>query len=173
MDDGQVTEVASAPLHGARIELRPITPEAAAELEYGGEGDGGFRWAEGGPYSGTRDAAGMLLRSYEVGLYREDWGTWAIVRLSDGLALGGIGFHAAPGPDRWVEIGYDLAWSARGRGYATEAARLLSAYALASDEVELVLAHTEPWNTASQAVLVRAGFVREGESAGLFRFARR
>ncbi|MFC1417638.1 GNAT family N-acetyltransferase [Streptacidiphilus cavernicola] len=152
-----------------RIELRVITPAAAAELAPG-TGDGGFSWAPGGPYEGTRDACGMIVKAVEGGVYDPGWGAFAIVRLADGAAVGGAGFHGPP-DEGSVEIGYDLAESARGQGFATEAVRLLTGYALAAPGVSRVLAHTEPANTASQAVLLRAGFVRDGDSEdGLPRF---
>ena len=152
-----------------RIELRVITPASAAELA-GEIGDGGFVWAPGGPYGGTRDACRMIVKAAEGGVYQPGWGAFAIVRLEDGAAIGGVGFHGPPDAGS-VEIGYDLAESARGRGFATEAVRLLTAHALAVPGVTRVLAHTDPANTASQAVLLRAGFVRDGDNEdGLPRF---
>ncbi|MHA6761519.1 GNAT family N-acetyltransferase [Streptacidiphilus sp. PAMC 29251] len=146
-----------------------ITPAAAAELA-GGTGYGGFSWAPGGPYEGTRDACGMIVKAAGAGIYDPAWGAFAIIRLEDGAALGGAGFHGPPSLGS-VEIGYDLAASARGHGFATEAVGLLTAYALADPEVALVLAHTEPGNTASQAVLHRSGFLRDGANEdGLPRF---
>jgi RimJ/RimL family protein N-acetyltransferase len=154
-------------LRSDRIELRPITPAAAADLRAGGTG--GFDWAVGGPYEGTLDACGALLKAQESGVYQEAWGAWAVVRLADGQAIGGCGFHGAP-LGGVVEIGYDLAESARGQGFASEAAGLVTAYALTHDGVRMVVAHTEPGNTASQAVLSRVGFARDGQDGDLYRF---
>ena len=152
-----------------RIELRVISPEAAAELS-AGTGSGGFSWAPGGPYEGTRDACGMIVKAAQAGVYDPAWGAFAIIRLEDGAALGGAGFHGPPDAGT-VEIGYDLAESARGQGFATEAVRQLTARALAAVGVTAVVAHTEPSNAASQAVLLRVGFVRDGHSEeGLPRF---
>ncbi|MFG2679395.1 GNAT family N-acetyltransferase [Streptomyces sp. NPDC048392] len=141
-----------------RLALQGVTPAAATDLAAGG--DGGFAWVGGGPFQGTRDAAGMLLKAYQAGVHRPEWGVFVLVRREDGRAVGGMGFHGPPDEDGRVEIGYDLAEAARGNGYATEALRALSAWALAREEVTSVFATTEPENTASQAVLARAGFVR-------------
>ncbi|WP_399886262.1 GNAT family N-acetyltransferase [Streptomyces sp. BBFR51] len=141
-----------------RLTLQGVTPAAATDLAAGG--DGGFAWVEGGPFQGTRDAAGMLLKAYEAGVHRPEWGVFVLVRGEDGRAVGGIGFHGPPDEDGRVEIGYDLVEAARGNGYATEGLRALSAWALARDEVTSVFATTDPDNTASQAVIVRAGFTR-------------
>ncbi|MFH8976032.1 GNAT family N-acetyltransferase [Streptomyces sp. NPDC017890] len=141
-----------------RLTLQGVTPAAATDLAAGG--DGGFAWVEGGPFQGTRDAAGMLLKAYEAGVHRPEWGVFTLVRREDGRAVGGMGFHGPPDEDGRVEIGYDLAEAARGHGYATEGLRALSAWALAREEVTSVFATTEPANLASQAVIVRAGFTQ-------------
>ncbi|MEY9843276.1 GNAT family N-acetyltransferase [Streptacidiphilus sp. MAP5-3] len=154
-------------LRDDRVELRPITIPAAADLRSGGKG--GFAWVHDGPFGGTLDACGALLKADAAGVYQQAWGAWAVIRRADGLAIGGCGFHGAP-LDGVVEIGYDLAASARGQGFASAAARLVTAYALAHDGVDLVVAHTDPANAASQAVLTRVGFARDGADGDLFRF---
>ncbi len=152
-----------------RLTLQGVTPAAAADLAVGG--DGGFAWVDGGPYQGTKDAAGMLLKAYEAGVHRPQWGMFTLVRTEDGRAVGGMGFHGAPDENGRVEIGYDLVEAARGHGYATEALRALSAWALDREEVTSVFATTDPGNTASQAVITRAGFTRaDEEDAGQFAY---
>jgi RimJ/RimL family protein N-acetyltransferase len=141
-----------------RLTLQGVTPASAAELAAGGDGD--FEWVEDGPFEGTREAAGMTIKAYEAGVHRPEFGLFALVRRDDGRAIGGMGFHGAPDEDGRVEVGYDLAESARGQGYATEALRALSDWALARDDVRSLCATIEPDNAASQRVIARAGFVR-------------
>ncbi|CAM5510867.1 GNAT family N-acetyltransferase OS=Streptomyces alboniger OX=132473 GN=CP975_15710 PE=4 SV=1 [Streptomyces alboniger] len=81
------------------------------------------------------------------------------MRTEDEVAVGGMGFHGPPDDEGRVEVGYDLAEAARGRGHATTALRALSGWALAHPDVGSLLALTEPSNLASQAVLARAGYV--------------
>ncbi|WP_251075686.1 GNAT family N-acetyltransferase [Streptomyces sp. ISL-12] len=145
-------------LPAERLVLEGITPAAANDLALGG--DGGFPWAGGGPVDGTREGAGMVVKAYEGGVHRPEWGMYALVRRTDGLAVGAMGFHGAPDEDGRVEVGYDLVEAARGHGYATEALRALSGWALARPGVSRVFARTEPDNHDSQAVLERAGFTR-------------
>ncbi|WP_449349122.1 GNAT family N-acetyltransferase [Streptomyces shaanxiensis] len=145
-------------LPAERLTLQGVTPAAAAELAAGG--DGGFAWVEDGPFEGTREAAGMTLKAYEAGVHRPEFGLFVLVRREDGRAIGGMGFHGAPDEDGRAEVGYDLAPSARGQGYATEALRVLSDWALARDDVHSLCATIEPDNAASQRVIARAGFVR-------------
>ncbi|MFF3889114.1 GNAT family N-acetyltransferase [Streptomyces sp. NPDC001914] len=144
-----------------RLTLQGVTPAAAADLHAGGTG--GFAWIEGGPFEGTRFAAGMVVSSYEEGAHRAEWGMFVLVRREDGLAVGGIGFHGVPDAEGHAEVGYDLAESARGRGYATEALRALAETALARDDVKLLIAAVEQENAPSQRVVARAGFTRASE----------
>jgi RimJ/RimL family protein N-acetyltransferase len=141
-----------------RFTLTGVRPAAARDLRLGG--DGGLEWIEGGPYEGTRDAAGLMVKAYEGGVHRPEFGLFALVRHEDGRGIGGIGFHGAPDEEGCVEIGYDLVEGARGRGYATEAARTLTEWALARDDVDTVIAFVESANLPSQGVVTRAGFVR-------------
>jgi RimJ/RimL family protein N-acetyltransferase len=131
-----------------RVSLRALTEAEVRDLAAGG--DGGLDWLGGSPHEGTREAARGFAGD-------PDWGIFAIVRLADGLAIGGIGFHGPP-VDGSVEIGFDLVPEARGEGYATEALGMLSASAL--ERVDAVVCTTETDNTASRRVMERAGFTR-------------
>lgn len=126
-------------------------------------GDGGFEWIDGGPFDGTREASGFLLKAYEGGVHRPEFGVFALVRREDGRAIGGIGFHGAPDEEGRAEIGYDLVEGGRGNGYATEALRALSQWALARDDVRTLFATVERDNLPSQAVVTRAGFRKVSE----------
>jgi hypothetical protein len=144
-----------------RLTLEGVTPAAAADLST--VGDGGFEWIEGGPVDGTRVGAGLVYKQYEDGIHRPEWGMYVLVRREDGRALGAMGFHGVPDETGRVEIGYDLVGGARGHGYATEALRTLSSWALKRDEVRTVVANVERGNLPSQNVLARAGFTQVAE----------
>ncbi|MFI7410524.1 GNAT family N-acetyltransferase [Streptomyces sp. NPDC049627] len=141
-----------------RLTLQGVTPAAAADLSAGG--DGGFVWVVGGPFEGTREAAGMVLKAYEAGVHRPESGLFVLVRKEDGLAVGGMGFHGVPDEEGRAEVGYDLVEGARGRGYASEALGALSEWALARDDIRLLCATIEAGNLPSQNVASRAGYVR-------------
>jgi RimJ/RimL family protein N-acetyltransferase len=104
------------------------------------------------------ELAGITARAAEVGWYVPPWGLYVIVRSEDDHAIGGIGFHGPPTATGEVELGYELAPVARGAGYATEAVRALALLALEHSDVRAVTARTAPANSASQAVLLHAGF---------------
>ncbi|MEU0589012.1 GNAT family N-acetyltransferase [Streptomyces sp. NPDC006132] len=144
-----------------RLTLEGVTPAAATDLST--VGDGGFTWLEGGPVEGTRVGAGLVYKQYEDGVHRPEWGMYVLVRREDDRALGAMGFHGVPDGAGRVEVGYDLVEGARGHGYATEALRALSSWALGRDEVRTVVANVERGNTPSQRVLARAGFSQVAE----------
>jgi RimJ/RimL family protein N-acetyltransferase len=67
-----------------------------------------------------------------------------------------------------VGLGYWVAPSDRGNGFATAAVRLLAPWALTALEMNRVEAWVVPGNVASQVVLTRGGFVREGVLRNFF-----
>jgi RimJ/RimL family protein N-acetyltransferase len=71
-------------------------------------------------------------------------------------------FNGAPDAAGAVEISYVIAPAYTGRGYATEAARLLIAHATASGQVRTVQAHTLPEKNASTRILEKCGFQYRG-----------
>jgi RimJ/RimL family protein N-acetyltransferase len=69
-----------------------------------------------------------------------------------GRLLGSGGFAGRP-VQRTVEIGYEIAPAFRGQGFGTAAARALVERAVASGEVDAVVAHTRPGPNPSTGVL--------------------
>ena len=85
------------------------------------------------------------------------WSMQFFLDHATGRLLGSGGFAARP-VDRAVEIGYEVAPEFRGRGFGTAAAQALIERAVASGEVDHVIAHTRPGRNASTGVLVSLGF---------------
>jgi RimJ/RimL family protein N-acetyltransferase len=88
---------------------------------------------------------------------------FTVVARASGAAVGSCGFKGPPDADGVVEVAYGIDQDYRGRGYATEAAAALAAFAFASGRVRLVRAHTKPDNEASSRVLRKCGFKQVGE----------
>ena len=91
-----------------------------------------------------------------------EWGFRYIVRKTPEPLVIGAGGYTAPAKDGQIEIGYSIAPSARRRGYASEAATGLVAYAFAHANVSRVIAHTLAHLTSSIGVLKKCGFRRVG-----------
>jgi RimJ/RimL family protein N-acetyltransferase len=85
----------------------------------------------------------------------------AAVDAETGEVIGAGMLHHLDADRRIVEIGYFVLPHARGRGLATTIARLLAEQAF-SLGVERVAAYVNVGNTASERVVERAGFTREG-----------
>ena len=92
-------------------------------------------------------------------------------RQSDsGLAVGAIGLFWPP-DDGVIEVGYGVVESRRGRGYATEATRAMTAFGLTAPGVDEVFADVELANAASVRVLEKAGLRRVRGDGVTARFA--
>ena len=90
------------------------------------------------------------------------WSMQFFVNPASGRLLGSGGF-AGPPVDRTVEIGYEVAPEFRGRGLGTAAARALVEHAVASGEIDHVIAHTLPGPNPSTGVLASLGFEHVGD----------
>ncbi|MGI9145773.1 MAG: GNAT family N-acetyltransferase [Chloroflexota bacterium] len=72
--------------------------------------------------------------------------------------VGCINFHAPPGPDGWVEVGYRVLPDFRRRGYAQEAAEALFDWATREHKVRRFRASVGPDNQPSLALVSKLGF---------------
>jgi RimJ/RimL family protein N-acetyltransferase len=127
-------------------------------------------WAVDYPFAGDLVAVDAFLRTTEQLGEQRPFGYYQIIREADGLVVGGAGFKGPP-REGIVEVGYGLAPSARGHGYAAEAVRAL--LTLAADHgVATVVADTTYDNVASQRTLANAGFTLVGVDADLQRYER-
>lgn len=88
---------------------------------------------------------------------------YTISLVEGGTVIGTCGFKGPPDSGGAVEIAYGIDPEYQGKGYATEAAEALTAYALTQSNVKLVRAHTKPEANASSRVLTKCGFHHLGE----------
>jgi RimJ/RimL family protein N-acetyltransferase len=109
-----------------------------------------------------------LLEAYEPQLRRDPsllgFGPWIVI--AAGEVVGSAGFVGLPNERGEVELGYGILEGHRNRGYATEAARALVAWALAQPNVEQVVARSELSNDASNRVLEKLGLTRVRPEGG-------
>jgi RimJ/RimL family protein N-acetyltransferase len=84
-----------------------------------------------------------------------------IVQRKDGTKIGLMN-HRLQMPYRMMEIGAFLAPSERGKGYGTEATQLMVDYLFLSKDLTRIQAGADVRNRASQRVLEKVGFQREG-----------
>jgi ribosomal-protein-alanine N-acetyltransferase len=86
----------------------------------------------------------------------------AITLRASGELVGNVGVRKPSPTARVAELGYELAPGRWSRGYATEAARAMLAFAFGELGLHRVHAHCVAENTGSARVLERLGMCREG-----------
>ena len=159
---GNTGTVIFAPRTTARLLLRPIGADDAAELaerrsdpttaEYQG-------WSV--PYS-VEKAQTLVAECVTLG--GPTPGSWyqiIVVERATQRTIGDVAVHLSDNA-KTAEIGYTLNPGARGLGYATEAASALCHYLITDGGVHRLQASTHPDNAASIRVLTRLGFQPEG-----------
>jgi RimJ/RimL family protein N-acetyltransferase len=115
------------------------------------------------------DALRLMLRVQLPELHaRGLLAPYVIEDTASGEILGGANLRLFDPMRDTVELGYWLFVDARGRGIATRVVRALVEHSHANGIVR-VEAHVRLGNTASERVLERAGFVREGIKRRLLR----
>lgn len=99
--------------------------------------------------------------------WRHAWLTyWLVVVSAENAGAGLAGFKGAPDAGGEVEIGYGIAPGFQNRGYSTEAARALTAWAFSEPACMAVTAkYTQRSNLASQKVLKNLGMWVYAEDA--------
>ena len=145
----------------ARLRMRQTTPEEAREIFEDGQIPPGLRFAEGYPTEGTMEVMDLLAgpRSALALGFRN----YFILRKDDQRVIGDIGSSPADEPGV-MRVGYGVAPSVEGHGYATEALVGLLAHLFGAGQ-RVVRADTLAEHRASRRVMEKAGmeFVREFE----------
>jgi RimJ/RimL family protein N-acetyltransferase len=138
-------------LEGKNVKLRimekedlPLISEWFNDPEYGGE------------YEPLEQITMKELEKWYDGPRPNE--EWFIVE-KDKCKIGHI-FHIASG--QGFEIGYRLIPSERNKGYGTETVKMFVDYLFLSKNTVRIQAKANPRNVASQRVLEKAGFTREG-----------
>lgn len=152
-----------------RLELRLPRAESAGELVRLLRDPAIARWTLHIPHPYTLGDARAWLRRARA---RRRAGTdlsLQIVRDSDGALVGGIGLHHVSADPRSAELGYWIGRPFRRRGYATEAAAALVAFAFGRLGLHRVEGRVFPGNDRSSQVLRAIGFRHEGRLRGIVR----
>ncbi|MEU3661304.1 GNAT family N-acetyltransferase [Streptomyces sp. NPDC032940] len=111
----------------------------------------------------TREQSDASAADFQAGLEQRGWGWWAVEAVATGEFIGFTGLDPVEDglPFAGIEAGWRLARTAWGHGYATEAARAVTAFAFEELRLEEVLAVTAAGNHRSRAVMRRLGMTRD------------
>lgn len=86
-------------------------------------------------------------------------GKWFFIEKKDGTKIGYITHYLAREQN---EIGYGIIHKERDKGYCTEATQMIVDYLFLTKNIVRIQADTNTTNVASQKVLEKAGFTKEG-----------
>jgi RimJ/RimL family protein N-acetyltransferase len=139
-------------LEGKKVNLRiveredlPLLAEWETNLDFASE------------YNPLRQPSKAGIQKWYDNLPAEE--KWFFIEKKDGAKVGFM-THSVTG--NLLEIGYVVIPGERGKGYGTEAVQLMVDYLFLSKDVVRIQAGTHVENVASQKVLERVGFKREG-----------
>jgi RimJ/RimL family protein N-acetyltransferase len=149
-----------APLVGTSVSLAPITVDDAGDLDWLARDEDVRRFTRvpSTPHPGF----GAEWAARYVSGWQDGSRAGFAIRQLDGTFMGLAGFVRLDRDGREGELGFVLDPAARGRGAASEAVRLLTAWGFAElglERIELVI---DVENTASEHVAQRCGYTREG-----------
>ena len=111
----------------------------------------------------THEQAAASAAHFQAQLDERGYGFWAVEVRGTGEFIGFTGLDQVDEgmPFTGIEIGWRLARSAWGHGYATEAALASLAYGFEALALSEILAVTTATNLRSQAVMRRIGMTRD------------
>jgi RimJ/RimL family protein N-acetyltransferase len=111
----------------------------------------------------TREQSAASMARFQADLDQRGYGWWAVEVLATGEFIGFTGLDPVDEdmPFTGVEIGWRLARSAWGHGYATEAALASLAFGFDTLALSEIVAVTATTNLRSQAVMRRIGMTRD------------
>jgi RimJ/RimL family protein N-acetyltransferase len=149
------------PLRGARVQLRAMRPDDVPALFALQSDPVGMRYWSYPPLTHVEQAREMFEKN-ERAARAGDCLPWAVALARDDAMIGTCTLFAIDAKHRRAMIGYALARSHWGQGYAQEALSLALAHAFGAMGLHRVEADIDPRNTASLRLVERVGFAHEG-----------
>ncbi len=121
-----------------------------------------FEWGAGVPM--TRERVETFIADMNKGFAVDRFSAFAVEEKSSGKLIGFVGISRVPWESHFtpaIEIGWRLASSSWGKGYATEAARAVLKYAFEVLQLDEVVSFTSPLNVRSLRVMEKIGLTRD------------
>jgi ribosomal-protein-alanine N-acetyltransferase len=160
MNSSGKARVRSAVVAGERVFLRPPTARDQEEFISLNRASARLHRGLASPPTEPEQFHAFLKRSR-----RADCVCFLVCRVEDGAIVGSINLSQIfRGGFQNAYLGYHVGQPYAGRGYMTEALRLMLRHAFSSMGLHRLEANIQPGNAASIALVRRAGFVLEGYS---------
>jgi RimJ/RimL family protein N-acetyltransferase len=157
------------PIHTSRLILRRFsTDDLAAFQAYRSDPDLA-KYQNWEPTSNEQASTFLTEQAQQMLGAAGQWLQVAVTRIDTGELIGDLGLCVVDESSGTVTLGYTLARSAQGRGYATEAVTGVLDALLGQRRARSVVAVADARNTASVALLRRVGFRHEATASALFR----
>ena len=115
----------------------------------------------------TPDQSDAMVGRITTFLDEHGWGLWAVEVAQTGEFIGFTGLSVPRFEEHFtpcVEVGWRLARSSWGQGYATEAARASVAHGFGPVGLEEIVAMVVPDNARSQGVMRKLGMTRDEDA---------
>lgn len=148
-------------MESARLRLRPLSVDDAEGMHVVYADEEAMRWWSHPPYATLDETRAELAKKIAA----PDWRAWAITLKEDDRAIGQLAAHEKR-QGKVIEIGYALARTHWGKGYAREAVGRLLDLLFREEGNRRVFADTDPDNVGSNNLLQSLGFVQEGRLRG-------
>jgi RimJ/RimL family protein N-acetyltransferase len=160
-----VSTVGIPHLATARLDLEPLTVAAATEMVTVLADPALYRHTGGTPpdLAGLTQQYRRRARGWSAN-GTERWLNWIVRRRVSREAVGYVQATVRPA-DGEAEVAWVVGTAFQGRGFATEASRVVVDWLLSLDDTKRVTAHIGSDNVASQAVARRLGFVATADMA--------
>jgi RimJ/RimL family protein N-acetyltransferase len=150
------------PLSDGVVVLRPWSDADVAAVAEACRDPEIARWIDDIPAPYTRADARAYVAACRRGWKDGSLWAFAVTDAATGTVLGSCGIAWQDPAHGVAEIGYWVRAGDRGRGVATRAVRLASAWVFEEGGVQRLQLRADAHNTASQKVAENAGFQREG-----------
>lgn len=148
-------------LETSRLILRKILPEDAHGIFAIYSSSEAMKYFGKIPYSSICEADEMILKVTKA--YEDKEGIrWGITLKSSDELIGSGGFWKLMKPHVRAEIGYDLNPSYWQKGIMSEAVNAMVEFGFDKMNLHTIEANIDPANTASEKLLLKAGFKKEG-----------
>jgi RimJ/RimL family protein N-acetyltransferase len=154
--------MAARRLESERLLLRPFVQDDFAALHAIQSLPETTRWLYWGPRDEDEVRASLARKIEQETLENDgDWLSFAVVFKESGELIGDASLFLLSKEHRQGEIGFIFHPGQQGRGYATEAARLLLRLAFDEFGLHRVIGRLEPRNAPSARVLEKLGMRKE------------
>ena len=148
-------------LETERLLLRPMRKDDADDMyAYASRADVTeyLLWSPHPSRGYTEDYLGYISSRYRLG----DFYDWAVIERESGKMIGTCGFTRFDLPNNSAEIGYVLNPEYHGKGYATEAAKIVMRFGFEELGLHRIEAKHMIGNDASHRVMEKLGMREEG-----------